>query len=296
MSACDTLASPVYAGAPYLIQLHSGETLLSFQSGEGRKSQGTLDHSLMQVYVGDDNAKDFCCKSTPFPFPFNKNACTLWCALEQTDSLTVMATASISKLKDKNGIWTSTGRIYRPMKSSYTSEIPVKWDALTEGMFIGAESQAQAKIRSAWNADTLYFHFQVADSCLTAAPSGYLAEESDGIELYISRMMKEARKNSSEMFRITANVAGKIRSQRMEENNWTAWKSGINSAITMENTGYAVKVAIPWNRIEGKPGSEGFAVFFRLHNNDAEGVVYHENMPGGKPDDPRTWLRCTLSE
>jgi hypothetical protein len=104
------LAATVYAGAPYLIQLHNKETVLSVQSGEGRQTPGTLDHANMQVYIGDAEAKNFARKSTPFPdLPLEARA--LWCSVCQIDNSTVMAVASIEGLEQNNGIWTSTGRI-----------------------------------------------------------------------------------------------------------------------------------------------------------------------------------------
>lgn len=296
MAQTDTLPAAVYAGAPYLIQLSSGETLLSFQSGEGRKPQGTLDHSLMQVYAGNGEARDFCCRSTPFPFPRNAHARTLWCALVQTGDDEVMATASVSGLKTGNGIRTSTGRIYRPMESVHAQDGSVSWTSVPEGMFIGAESQAQVRIRSVWNADSLYFHFQVEDSCLCVAAPGCLPDASDGVELYIDRTMKGRESLSKGMFRVLANVAGTVRSQCVADGKWTRWDDGVCADVSFSATGYAVSVAVPWKKIKGKPGEEGLAVCFRLNNNDADGYVWHEDMPGAQPDKPYTWLRCTLSE
>lgn len=293
LAESDTLPAPVYAGAPYLIQLSTGETLLSFQSGEGRKSQSTLDHSLMQVYVGDAEARNFCCRTTPFPFPFHAEVRTLWCALEQTDEQTVMATASVSGLKNRNGIQTSTGRIYRPMKARRVQELP-DWNSMSDAMFIGAESQAQVRIKSAWDADSLYFHFRVADSRLCVAPLGQLPEMSDGVELCIDRTMKGNHTPTAGMFRILANVAGTVRCQNIVDGEWAAWDGCVRADVTLQPDGYAVEVAIPWHKIKGKPNKEGLAVCFRLHNNDAEGVVYHENMPGADPDRPYTWMRCTF--
>jgi hypothetical protein len=165
---------------------------------------------------------------------------------------------------------------------------------MPEAMFIGAESQAQVGIKSAWDADSLYFHFRVADSRLCVAPLGQLPETSDGVELCIDRTMKGSHTLTEGMFRILANVAGTARCQNIVDGRWTAWDSSVRTAVTQQPDGYAVEVAIPWHKIKGKPNKEGLAVCFRLHNNDAEGVVYHENMPGADPDRPYTWMRCTF--
>src|SRR6185437_14428467 len=70
------LPAAVYAGAPYLRQFPSGETVLSVQSAYGRTSPGTLDDSQMAVYIGDSTARGFTSLSIPFPVP--PGASGLW--------------------------------------------------------------------------------------------------------------------------------------------------------------------------------------------------------------------------
>lgn len=121
LAATDTLSTMTYAGAPYLIQLSSGETLLSVQSGVGRKDSSTHEHSLMQVYVGSSAAKDFVAKSTPWSFIDNGDARTLWNSLCQINDSTVMAASEIAYLPADNGVWTVKGKILHPLKSYYVS-------------------------------------------------------------------------------------------------------------------------------------------------------------------------------
>jgi len=106
------LASNIYAGAPYLLVLNTGETVLSFQSGEGRTPSDTHVHSVMQVYIGDRNAENFADKSTPFE-NIPADAATLWTSLCQIDNNTILAVASISGHPKHNGIWIVTGKIVR---------------------------------------------------------------------------------------------------------------------------------------------------------------------------------------
>jgi hypothetical protein len=111
------LASNIYAGAPYLIQLHNKETVLSVQSGEGRQTPNTLDHANMQVYIGDAEAKNFARKSTPFA-ALPERARALWSSVCQINDSTVVAVASIEGLAQNNGIWISTGRITYPQSNA----------------------------------------------------------------------------------------------------------------------------------------------------------------------------------
>jgi hypothetical protein len=101
-----------YAGAPYLIQLSTGETLLSLQSAENRPEHHTHTHSVMKVYVGDATAQNFASPSYPFTFiPPAANG--LWNSLCQIDDKTVIAVSTISGLPASNGIWMVIGALRR---------------------------------------------------------------------------------------------------------------------------------------------------------------------------------------
>ena len=103
------LPDSIYAGAPYIIQLTNGATMLSVQSTEGRC--GTNEKfANMQVYIGDDNACNFADPSAPFP-TLEPHAQALWSSLCQIDENTVMAVSSLGGMKKDNGIWIVTGKI-----------------------------------------------------------------------------------------------------------------------------------------------------------------------------------------
>ena len=108
LSADCRLHDTIYAGAPYLVRLHDGRTLLSVQSTEGR--HGTNErYANMQVYAGDRNAENFSHRTTPCPdLPPEGNA--LWNSLCQIDDGTVMAVMSVGGVED-GGIWTIKGRL-----------------------------------------------------------------------------------------------------------------------------------------------------------------------------------------
>jgi hypothetical protein len=67
----EKMSKEVYAGAPYLRQLKSGETILSYQGTEGRIND--MQHADMKVVVGDDQARNFGAKSVPFVIPADKS-------------------------------------------------------------------------------------------------------------------------------------------------------------------------------------------------------------------------------
>jgi hypothetical protein len=109
------LAEPVpdtlYAGAPYLRQLPTGETLLSYQGTENRINR--LANAEMKVVVGDSQARNFSQKSVPFLIPAGKSG--LW------NSLSILADSTIIALTSTNGystggeveVWMIKGRLTR---------------------------------------------------------------------------------------------------------------------------------------------------------------------------------------
>jgi hypothetical protein len=98
------LPPDVYAGAPYLCQLPSGETLLSCQSTEGHKKP------RMVVYIGDRHARNFANRSVPFDLPEELEG--LWNSLFVKDASTVTALSSAT-INGVRGLWAVDGRVSR---------------------------------------------------------------------------------------------------------------------------------------------------------------------------------------
>jgi uncharacterized protein (TIGR03437 family) len=105
------LPAGVYAGAPYLRQFPSGETILSVQSGSGRNNPGTLDYSQMVVYLGDSTAHGFTNASVPFPVAPASNG--LWNSLFIKNAVTVTAISGTT-INGVAGIWAIDGYLEYP--------------------------------------------------------------------------------------------------------------------------------------------------------------------------------------
>ncbi|WP_419788582.1 sialidase family protein [Mucilaginibacter sp. SP1R1] len=101
------LPDTVYAGAPYLRQLHSGQTVLSYQSTQNRQNNGDL--ACMQVAVGDSNGKNFVNVNTPFHIPLNKHG--LWNSLCVLHDDTVVALTSTNAYNNYTAIWMIKGHL-----------------------------------------------------------------------------------------------------------------------------------------------------------------------------------------
>lgn len=104
----DTLNNSVYAGAPYLRRLKTGETILSYQGGEDRGNAST--YVDMKVVIGDSTAKNFTKKSVPFKIPLNKSC--KWnslCVLK--DSTVIAITSTNGYSSGSTEVWMIKGNV-----------------------------------------------------------------------------------------------------------------------------------------------------------------------------------------
>ncbi len=96
-----------YAGAPWLRQLSTGETLLSYQGTEGRKNH--LRYSEMKVVIGDSRARNFGRKSEPFDIP--PGSFGLWNSLTILDDDTVVALTTTNAFSAQAEVWMVKGYV-----------------------------------------------------------------------------------------------------------------------------------------------------------------------------------------
>jgi hypothetical protein len=104
----EPLPADVYAGAPYLRQMPSGETVLSAQV----KSPGRTEPHMV-VWVGDGNARGFANPSIPFDVP--PDVPCLWNSLFVKDEDTITAVAGTT-MRGRRGLWMMDGRLVRERK------------------------------------------------------------------------------------------------------------------------------------------------------------------------------------
>jgi hypothetical protein len=104
----EKLSNDIYAGAPYLRQLTTGETILSYQSTEGRNKNWT--NACMNVVVGNAKGKNFAGKNIPFDVPVNKSG--LWNSLCILDDNTIIALTSTNAFAlGATEVWMIKGHI-----------------------------------------------------------------------------------------------------------------------------------------------------------------------------------------
>ena len=93
----DQLEEDEYGGAPFLVQLPGGETILSFQTTKGREVEWS--RSTMAVAVGNENAESF--SLMPEPFPMDSSSVALWGSLFVKNDSTVTALTSTDGFNER---------------------------------------------------------------------------------------------------------------------------------------------------------------------------------------------------
>jgi len=104
----EPIANTIYAGAPYLRQLKTGQTILSYQGTEGRTN--SVDFAEMKVVIGDNQARNFTKKTAPFAIAANKSG--LWNSLAVLSDNTIIALTSTNSYSSGNTeIWMIKGHL-----------------------------------------------------------------------------------------------------------------------------------------------------------------------------------------
>ncbi len=103
------VSEEVYAGAPCLRQLSSGETILSYQGTEGRPGNN-LGDAIMKVMVGDSLARNFSGRSEPFYIAAGKTG--LWNSISVLKDDTIVALTSTNAYSNgPTEVWMIKGKL-----------------------------------------------------------------------------------------------------------------------------------------------------------------------------------------
>ncbi|WP_147273645.1 sialidase family protein [Pedobacter chinensis] len=103
----DRIGDALYAGAPFIRQLKTGETILSYQGTEGRTND--LNFADMKVVIGDEQGRNFKSKSVPFLIPSNKSC--LWNSLTVLSDGSVIAVTSTNAYSNSTEVWMIKGTV-----------------------------------------------------------------------------------------------------------------------------------------------------------------------------------------
>ena len=255
----------VYMGAPYIAVLPSGESLLSYQTTEGRR--GSWELSCMEVAVSDSGAMDFSKRTRPFDVPNDRSG--KWNSLCVIDNNTVAAVSST----DKDGVvapYVIKGRLIRPLVISEHS-------GSIDQIFVGSMSRDNLAVGVACLKDGYVLDARVCDADVASG---------DGVTFMIDITGKAIMSPQKGVFRVTVDHSGHI--TEVSEGRKGRWERCTRSIAFSEavdfHNGYAI-------RLKMKTGHhDGVRVSVAHCNAASNGDIYTEHLVHADPDMPSTWL------
>lgn len=269
--------------APYLIQMPSGETVLSFNT------QNSIDGSFM-VGLGDDEARNFGKFSTPFTQVYG----AYWGAVAPKNTHTIMAVvmAATEQTGDAKSILYAEGQLNHTIQA-------VKQKILVDGtardweddstFFVGSASQAQATIRVAYDDENLYLLIERLDEHIVYEDP----QNCDALDILINLGDKSKGAADADVWKINLNVNGLHQCFRGNADGEFVCDNlnGIQTAISVfdgeaktAETGYTTEISIPWRSLGDIPKDHKIGFSSVLYNADGDGVTV-DPMTGDKPND-----------
>lgn len=277
-----------YAGAPYIRQLPTGETILSYQGNEWRAGN-KWDVSDMIVAIGSAQATDFNRKSKPFHFADTTKTC-LWNSLTVANDSTVIALASTNGYGDRMGVWMIEGRVRQEPVAPHgildLDDSPYQGAWQTPAFVIGGYGPTRAQVYAAWNEATLCLGADVHDDEVIAG---------DGITFYVDAHGHAYSQPGNGVFAVHVPYNGQPIVKSGTRDGWASASATQWSArVRRTGMGYRLVVQVPWRALGGlAAASERFGFHAALHANGAAGQ-YIEPVAGNNSDAPYTWSHLHL--
>lgn len=298
---------PRGGGAPYLIQLKTGETILSTQTNslaDTRNAPWDDMYKFRQfVYVGNAMARNFQCYSIPFPFMDEPDQGGVWNSLCQINDSTIMAVSEVHGHPTSNGIWTNEGRIMHPLTSYQVDNgTDIDWKNSMSEIFIGSQSQADMTVGSSWTRDSLFLHFVVEDKSINSPDEGAVIWDADAVEFFYDVKRNTTNNIPAGVYKFLVNIDGSTLVSRSTGSGWQDLAQsvhGMTSKVERTAEGYIVDMALPWGRIGRRPANGRFTGYFLLHNKDIRNgrtYIYHEALSGIDVGRTETWWEFSLGK
>lgn len=285
----ESLPESVYAGAPYLLKLPTGELVMSYQSTEFRSND--WEKSTMEVVIGDAEGRDFTKKSRPFEVSLDREA--KWNSLSVYDDHTLLAVSSTNFKGGSVGVWIKKGRII-PELYLERSAIQVdgtlsvnEWGELLP-LFIGSAAKSQSRTSVRRDEEDLYFG---------TSAQGVVVPGSSATPILMNYYLDV--KNSAysgiteECYKIQVNSDGVAKLFVGEKGNWKAADSGMLRAVCLWNhENYQIELQVPFSVIgELKPE---IRVNAEMMHFQSTGKIQGESVIHSTNNQPFTWLKYEI--
>ncbi|PKD19078.1 hypothetical protein APR41_16840 [Salegentibacter salinarum] len=291
----EELENSEYAGAPYLAQLQTGETLLSYQGTDARNGND-LNNADMKVALGNENGEDFNRISTPFLIPEGKSA--LWNSIAVLNDNTVIALTTTNAFSSANAseVWMIKGQVIPELKAEHTS-LEIDGET-TEGIwkdhfpiFIGHTSSTRLQANVSFDNQNLYIISKVSD--VTVSTDNQNIANNDGMVIYLDPSNKSFETPGPGTYKIIISASNQVLAYEGNDSQWREIElTEMDTEVINNEEGYAQEIALAWNAIGGKPTSNTIGLNVELiERGDSN---YIETISATQTDAPYTWLSLKL--
>ncbi|MBP6759753.1 MAG: exo-alpha-sialidase [Flavobacterium sp.] len=290
----EVLSNPIYAGAPYLAQISTGEVLMSYQGTENRATND-INNADMKVVIGTNDAKNFNRKSTPFLLSSGKSA--LWNSIKVLDDDTVVALTTTNQFSNSSQIWMIKGRIVPEINATKETAIidgqsnEAVWQKKSP-VFIGQKSNTQLEANFTYDSEFLYAFAQVKDSQIVSTDA---LTGSDGLNLYLDPKNKSLIAPGNSIFKLELGQSNLFSIYEGENSKWKKLDSpqGIVTTTVKTTNGYRIEVKIPWNVLGGMPAKQT-RIGYNIELREKGTNNYTESIAPNSSDKPYSWSTLKL--
>lgn len=291
------IGDELYAGAPYIAQLTTGETILSYQGTEGRANN--INVADMKVVIGTPEAFDFDRKTTPFIIPQNRSC--LWNSIMVLEDNTIVALASTNAFSEgsRTETWMIKGHVIPELEAQQeTITIDGKPDeAIWKDdfpIFIGHQGPAQVRGNVVYDEQHLYVLSAIEDDKVVNDAN---PENNDGITVYLDAGNEAYEAPDKGVFKILLTADNKCIVSEGKGRKWIALEStAVKFASSITASGYVQELAIPWILLGGKP-MPNTRIGFNMQLTENRGRIplnYKENISFNNEEQPYTWSTLRL--
>jgi hypothetical protein len=290
----EVLSNPVYAGAPYLSKISTGEVLMSYQGTENRTTND-INNADMKVVIGTNDAKNFNRKSTPFLLSSGKSA--LWNSIAVLDDDTVIALTTTNQFSNSSQIWMIKGRVVPEINAAKETAIidgqsnEAVWQKKSP-VFIGQKSNTQLEANFTYDTEFLYAFAQIKDSQIISTD---VLTGSDGLNLYLDPKNRNLIAPGKPIFKLELGQSNLFSIYEGENSKWKKLDNpqGIVTTTVKTTNGYRIEVKIPWTALGGMPAKQA-RIGYNIELREKGTNNYIESIATNSSDKPYSWSTLKL--
>lgn len=283
----------VYAGAPYIMRIPTGEVILSYQTTSGRSSNWEL--STMEVAIGDKKGRKFAKLTRPFDVPLTREA--KWNSISMWDENTVVAASTTSFRNTNCEVWIINGHIIPELKITPTA-ITVDGNVSDEEwgtkfpIFIGHQSETKLNAAIGCDTENLFFAAKVNDQNLVSDSKDLT--RTDGIYFYIDAENQNLASPDLGIFKVWCNYKGETKIWEGHSGQWEEMKSAaIKAKAKTVANGYQIELAVSFSVLK-KQSKSDFRINCGLVEYSSASTGYEENIANSNANSPNTWVHVVF--